>query len=141
MNVSFSVAPECILRENPSYPGGQWLPGANVNPAKNCLNLKRNRTLDDIAVLWRDEGDDELPLQKMTLKELRSRVWYGVFDSLYKFVSVLVSSEYSINVLAFPWVFSFLKIGVDNIFEKPEFIFDIGHAVFSLIVILSWKDV
>ncbi|KAL3512319.1 hypothetical protein ACH5RR_025036 [Cinchona calisaya] len=75
MNISFSVAPECILRENPAYPGGQWLPGAYVNPAKNCLNINRKRTLDDIALLWRNEGDDKLPLQKMTLKELRSRVW------------------------------------------------------------------
>ncbi|KAF3674160.1 hypothetical protein FXO37_06531 [Capsicum annuum] len=34
MNISFSVSPECILRETPLHPGGQWLPGARLNPAK-----------------------------------------------------------------------------------------------------------
>lgn len=74
MNISFSTPPECILRENSSLPGGHWLPGAYVNPAKNCLTLNKKRTLDNIAVLWRDEGDPQLILQKMTVKELRSRV-------------------------------------------------------------------
>ncbi|XP_071903497.1 probable acyl-activating enzyme 17, peroxisomal isoform X2 [Coffea arabica] len=75
MNISFSVSPERILVENSSCPGGQWLPGAYINPAKNCLNVNKKRNLDDVVILWRDEGDDELPLQKMTLMELRSRVW------------------------------------------------------------------
>ncbi|CAK9147864.1 unnamed protein product [Ilex paraguariensis] len=75
MNISFSVSPECILREDPSHPGGQWLPGACLNPAKNCLSLNSKRTLDDIMVISRDEGDDEMPINKMTLKELRSAVW------------------------------------------------------------------
>lgn len=80
MNISFATSPECILRENPSYPGGQWLPGAYVNPAKNCLSLNKKRSLDDSVIVWRDEGDDQLTLQKMTLKELRSRVWYYLVD-------------------------------------------------------------
>ncbi|PSR95738.1 Acyl-activating enzyme 17, peroxisomal like [Actinidia chinensis var. chinensis] len=33
------------------------------------------RTLDDGMVMWRDEGDDKLPVRKMTLKELRTEVW------------------------------------------------------------------
>ncbi|KAM3344573.1 putative acyl-activating enzyme 17, peroxisomal isoform X4 [Capsicum galapagoense] len=74
MNISFSVPPECILRETPSHPGGQWLPGARVNPAKNCLS-KRKRTLSDVAIVWRSEGNDEAPVQKMTLQELRESVW------------------------------------------------------------------
>ncbi|XP_059644423.1 probable acyl-activating enzyme 17, peroxisomal [Cornus florida] len=79
--ISFSVPPQCILTEDPSadsplsHPGGQWLPGAYVNPAKNCLCLNGKRTLDDIMVIWRDEGDEELPINKMTLKELRTEVW------------------------------------------------------------------
>ncbi|KAA8542327.1 hypothetical protein F0562_023537 [Nyssa sinensis] len=81
LSVSFSVPPQCILRDNPSaeshlsHPGGQWLPGAYVNPAKNCLRLNGKRTLDDIMVIWRDEGDDEMPVNKMTLKELWTEVW------------------------------------------------------------------
>ncbi|KAH0710841.1 hypothetical protein KY284_012268 [Solanum tuberosum] len=74
MNISFSVPPECILRESPSHPGGQWLPGARVNPAKNCLSL-RKRTLSDVAIIWRSEGNDEAPVEKMTCQELRESVW------------------------------------------------------------------
>ncbi|CAL5372133.1 unnamed protein product [Camellia sinensis] len=75
ISVSFSVPPQCILRENQSHPGGQWLPGAHLNPAKNCLSLNGKKTLDDIMVIWRDEGDDKMPVNKMTLKELRTEVW------------------------------------------------------------------
>lgn len=81
MNISFSVPPQCILLENSSgeSPGGQWLPGAYVNPAKNCLSLNCKRTLDDTVIRWRDEGSDELPLSSMTLDELRTEVWYAAF--------------------------------------------------------------
>ncbi|XP_031276844.1 probable acyl-activating enzyme 17, peroxisomal [Pistacia vera] len=78
MNISFSVPPQCILRENAygvANPGGQWLPGAYLNPAKNCLSLKSGRSLDDIVIRWRDEGDDNLPVKSMNLKELRTEVW------------------------------------------------------------------
>ncbi|XP_015061228.1 probable acyl-activating enzyme 17, peroxisomal [Solanum pennellii] len=74
MNISFSVPPECILRESPSHPGGQWLPGSRANPAKNCLSL-RKRTLSDVAIIWRSEGNDEAPVEKMTCQELRESVW------------------------------------------------------------------
>ncbi|XP_031104945.1 probable acyl-activating enzyme 17, peroxisomal [Ipomoea triloba] len=75
MNVSFSILPECILREDQSHPGGQWLPGAHLNPARHCLSPNRDRNLNDIVLIWRNEGDDEAPVEKMTLKELRSEVW------------------------------------------------------------------
>lgn len=76
MNVSFSVPPQCILRETPSQPGGQWLPGAYLNPAKNCLLLNGKRSLNDTVIIYRDEGDDEAPVKRLTLKELQSAVWY-----------------------------------------------------------------
>ena len=85
MSVSFSLPPQCILRENPSHPGGQWLPGAHLNPAKNCLSLNGKRTLDDGMVMWRDEGDDKLPVRKMTLKELCTEVWYDSFHVSHSF--------------------------------------------------------
>ncbi|PIA63416.1 hypothetical protein AQUCO_00201036v1 [Aquilegia coerulea] len=81
MNVSFSVPPSCILYEysseegHPSYPGGQWLPGALLNSAENCLSVNSKRSLGDVVVKWRDEGDDEVPVKNMTLKELREEVW------------------------------------------------------------------
>ncbi|EXC25137.1 putative acyl-activating enzyme 17 [Morus notabilis] len=81
MNVSFSNPPECIFHENVpgggqvSHPGGQWLPGAYVNPAMNCLSVNSKRSLDDASIVWRDEGKDDLPVNTMTLEELRSEVW------------------------------------------------------------------
>ncbi|KAJ6291039.1 hypothetical protein OIU77_005054, partial [Salix suchowensis] len=75
MSISFSVSPHCILSENTSRPGGQWLPGAYVNPAKTCLTVNCKRTLDDVVVRWRDEGNDDMPVSSMTLEELRSEVW------------------------------------------------------------------
>ncbi|XP_047327010.1 probable acyl-activating enzyme 17, peroxisomal isoform X2 [Impatiens glandulifera] len=75
MNVQFAVPPYCILQESPSQPGGVWLPGSRLNPAKNCLNLNSKRDLDSIMIVWRNEGDDETPIQKMTLKELQLEVW------------------------------------------------------------------
>ncbi|XP_057738391.1 probable acyl-activating enzyme 17, peroxisomal [Arachis stenosperma] len=81
MNISFSTPPECILRENLlgesslSHPGGQWLPGASINPAKNCLVENAKRSLNDTAIIWRDEHHEDLPVQRMTFKELQEEVW------------------------------------------------------------------
>ncbi|KAH8487186.1 hypothetical protein H0E87_025960 [Populus deltoides] len=81
MSISFSVPPHCILSENTSResslenPGGQWLPGAYVNPAKTCLTLNCKRNLDDVVIRWRDEGNDDMPVSSLTLEELRSEVW------------------------------------------------------------------
>ncbi|CAM8982222.1 unnamed protein product [Rhodiola kirilowii] len=75
MCISFSVPPRHILVESPLHPGGQWLPGAFVNPAKNCLTLNPKRDLNDVVVIWRDEGNDDLPVNRMTLREFREDVW------------------------------------------------------------------
>ncbi|RDX75985.1 putative acyl-activating enzyme 17, peroxisomal [Mucuna pruriens] len=81
MNISFSKPPECIIRDSPpgegplSHPSGQWLPGASINPAQNCLNVNGKRGLNDTVIIWRDEQHDDLPLQRMTLEELREEVW------------------------------------------------------------------
>lgn len=75
MNISFSVPPECILREDPTHPGGHWLPEAHTNPATNCLCLNGKRNPDDIALIWQDGGADKVPVKKMTFRELRSAVW------------------------------------------------------------------
>ncbi|KAL2935726.1 putative acyl-activating enzyme 17 peroxisomal [Bienertia sinuspersici] len=75
MGLSFTKPPHCILYENSSRPGGQWLPGCSLNPAEICLSLNAKRNLDSIAVLWRNEGEDHMPVNKMTLEELRREVW------------------------------------------------------------------
>lgn len=75
MGITFSVQPSCILRENDAYPGGEWLPGAVLNAAANCLTAKPGRSSDDVAIVWRDEGKDSEPLNFVTLEELRKKVW------------------------------------------------------------------
>ncbi|KAK9107209.1 hypothetical protein Syun_023220 [Stephania yunnanensis] len=81
MDISFSVPPSCVLCESSSldgclaHPGGQWLPGAYLNSARNCLSVSSKRNKDDVMVIWRNEGDDDLPLNHMTLAQLRKEVW------------------------------------------------------------------
>ncbi|PWA74948.1 acyl-activating enzyme 17 [Artemisia annua] len=85
MNISFSVPPKRILVDDPSqesqlsHPGGQWLPGAYVNPARDCLSLGSKRNLNDVAVIWRDEGSDQIPVKRMTVRKLRSEVWLAAY--------------------------------------------------------------
>uniref|UniRef100_A0A0E0M0Q0 4-coumarate--CoA ligase n=1 Tax=Oryza punctata TaxID=4537 RepID=A0A0E0M0Q0_ORYPU len=74
MGITFSVEPSCILRENDAYPGGEWLPGAVLNAAANCLIAKPGRNSDDVAIVWRDEGKDSEPLNFVALEELRKKV-------------------------------------------------------------------
>ncbi|RLM74247.1 putative acyl-activating enzyme 17, peroxisomal [Panicum miliaceum] len=74
MGVEFSVEPSCIWRESGVYPGGEWLPGAELNAAANCLRAKPGRSSEDVAIVWRDEGKDSEPLNFMTLEELRKKV-------------------------------------------------------------------
>ena len=75
MAITFSVEPSCILRDSDAYPGGEWLPGAVLNAAANCLTAKPGRTSSDVAIVWRDEGKDSEPLNFVTVEELRKKVW------------------------------------------------------------------
>ncbi|KAJ4730998.1 Acetyl-coenzyme A synthetase [Rhynchospora pubera] len=74
MEIKFSSKSSCILCEDASYPGGKWLCGAFLNSASNCLNVKKGGSFDDAALVWRDEGCDDMPLNFMTLKELKAQV-------------------------------------------------------------------
>ncbi|VAI17801.1 unnamed protein product [Triticum turgidum subsp. durum] len=74
MAITFSVEPCCILRDSDAYPGGEWLPGAVLNAAANCLTAKPGRTSSDVAIVWRDEGKDSEPLNFVTVEELRTKV-------------------------------------------------------------------
>nr|CAB3456964.1 unnamed protein product [Digitaria exilis] len=82
MGVEFSVMPSCIWRESDVYPGGEWLPGAELNAAANCLSAKPGRSSEDVAIVWRDEGKDSEPPNFMTLEELRKKVCSLVANAL-----------------------------------------------------------
>eukprot|EP00249_Psilotum_nudum_P009707 c22108_g1_i1 orf=499-2703(-) len=74
LSLHFHVQPRCIFdNTNKTRPGGTWLPGAVINTAESCLLPKasRGKTDDTKAIVWRDEGCDDSPLQSMTLAELR----------------------------------------------------------------------
>ncbi|XP_020580354.1 probable acyl-activating enzyme 17, peroxisomal [Phalaenopsis equestris] len=75
MRIFFYEPPSQIVREHTSYPGGQWLPGATINAAANCLHADDKKSPNDVVIIWKDEESDSLPVQKMTLKELQAEVW------------------------------------------------------------------
>ncbi|PKA65815.1 putative acyl-activating enzyme 17, peroxisomal [Apostasia shenzhenica] len=75
MCISFFKPPSHIVGEHASYPGGQWLTGASINAAANCLCVSNKKGPNDIVLLWRDEEDDYLPVQSMTLKDLQVDIW------------------------------------------------------------------
>uniref|UniRef100_A0A804LPN5 Uncharacterized protein n=1 Tax=Zea mays TaxID=4577 RepID=A0A804LPN5_MAIZE len=96
MGIQFSVEPSCIWRENTAYPDGEWLPGAELNAAANCLTAKPGRSSDGPAIVWRDEGKDSDPLNFMSLEELRKKVWAENYTAVnqpaYAFTNILFSS-------------------------------------------------
>lgn len=98
MEIKFSTKASCILCENACYPGGQWLCGAFLNSASNCLKVKNGGSSDDVAVVWRDEGCDDMPLNIMTLKELKAQVWYLLFLSLYIMSMIFLIFSFKIIV-------------------------------------------
>lgn len=76
LSLVFRSPPRCILDK--SKPGGTWLPDAVLNIAECCLMpLNHPKKEDDsLALVWRDEGSDDSPVNRMTLKELRQRGMY-----------------------------------------------------------------
>ncbi|KAL6341149.1 hypothetical protein AAG906_032265 [Vitis piasezkii] len=77
LSVLFHRAPRCILdTTDKSKHGGTWLPGAVLNIAECCLlPVSYPRKHDNsLAVVWRDEGNDDSPVNRLTLKELREQV-------------------------------------------------------------------
>ncbi|KAF8669190.1 hypothetical protein HU200_051520 [Digitaria exilis] len=75
--LKFQQEPKSILSTSDrSKKGGEWLQGALLNIAECCLIPcpSLNRTDDSTAIVWRDEGRDDCPVNRMSLKELRSQV-------------------------------------------------------------------
>ncbi|KAH1107964.1 hypothetical protein J1N35_011732 [Gossypium stocksii] len=74
LSVVFHKSPSCILdNSNKLKPSGAWLPGAVLNIAKCSLLPSTHPTKEDncCALVWREEGRDDLDVNRMTLKELR----------------------------------------------------------------------
>ncbi|GAQ91495.1 acyl-activating enzyme [Klebsormidium nitens] len=69
LGIRFHKPPTKVLESN-SY-GGTWLRGAELNVAECCL-VRGQDIMAEVALIWRDEGNDEAPLQTMTLGALRA---------------------------------------------------------------------
>lgn len=77
LSVSFHEAPKSILDiTDKSKSGGSWFPGAVLNVAECCLFPGHfpKRTDASIAMVWRDEGFDDGPLNYLSIKEFREQV-------------------------------------------------------------------
>ncbi|XP_018448234.1 probable acyl-activating enzyme 18, peroxisomal [Raphanus sativus] len=74
LSLVYHTPPRCILEK--SRPEGTWLPDAVLNIAECCLmpSSHSQREDDSLAVVWRDEGSDDAPINRMTFRELRQRV-------------------------------------------------------------------
>ncbi|XP_020184832.1 probable CoA ligase CCL12 isoform X2 [Aegilops tauschii subsp. strangulata] len=77
LSIKFVREPTSILdAPDKSKKGGTWFPGAVLNIAECCLLPwpSQNKTDDSTAIVWRDEGFDDYPVNRMSLKELRTQV-------------------------------------------------------------------
>ncbi|KAM3207314.1 hypothetical protein ACQJBY_062493 [Aegilops geniculata] len=77
LSVKFVREPKTILdASDKAKKGGSWFPGAVLNIAECCLLPwpSQNRTYDSTAIVWRDEGFGDYPMNRMSLKELRTQV-------------------------------------------------------------------
>lgn len=80
LSVWFREAPRRILDDtDSSKPGGTWFPGALLNISECCLlPTSYPRKMDNsLAIVWREEGADDLPVCQLTLKQLREQVMYA----------------------------------------------------------------
>lgn len=81
LSVIFREPPRCIVdTTDKTKHGGSWLPGSVLNIAECCLVPMNHPSKQDgsLAVVWRDEGSDDSPVNQMTLKELREQVMYAL---------------------------------------------------------------
>ncbi|XP_078180968.1 acyl-activating enzyme 18 isoform X1 [Carex rostrata] len=77
LSVKFQHPPKCILdRSLKSKEGGLWFPGGVLNIAECCIYPVpfQNKTDSSVAIIWRDEGFDDLPVNYVSVKELREQV-------------------------------------------------------------------
>ncbi|KAJ1701100.1 hypothetical protein LUZ63_000879 [Rhynchospora breviuscula] len=89
LSVKFQHPPKCILdRSDKSKEGGSWFPGAVLNIAECCIYPVpfQNKTDNSVAIIWRDEGFDDLPVNYVSVKELREQVMMvaNALDTLFE---------------------------------------------------------
>ena len=85
LSIKFVREPKTILdASDKSMKGGSWFPGAMLNIAECCLLPwpSQNRTDDSMAIVWRDEGFGDYPVNHMSLKELGTQVMYVFLNKL-----------------------------------------------------------
>lgn len=84
--VRFHEPPKAILDTSDKSKGGvTWFPGAVLNISECCLlpSHSPKRTDESMAIIWRDEGLDDSPVNCLSLKELRDQVMYVAFASFF----------------------------------------------------------
>ncbi|KAJ3670183.1 hypothetical protein LUZ60_010507 [Juncus effusus] len=77
LSINFQTPPKCILdKSDKSKSGGAWFPDAVLNIAECCISPveHQNKRDDSVAIVWRDEGLDDLKVNCMSVKELRDEV-------------------------------------------------------------------
>ncbi|XP_027157961.1 probable acyl-activating enzyme 18, peroxisomal [Coffea eugenioides] len=77
LSIKFLKAPDCILdTSDESKHGGKWFPSSVLNIAECCLipSSCPKKEDDSLAIIWRNEGCDDLDVSQMTLRELRELV-------------------------------------------------------------------
>ncbi|ONK65596.1 uncharacterized protein A4U43_C07F38710 [Asparagus officinalis] len=77
LSVVFREPPKAILdTSDRSNVGGTWFPGGIMNIAECCLlpGSLPKKTDDGVAIIWRNEGFDDDPVNYLTYKELRDQV-------------------------------------------------------------------
>ncbi|XP_058073804.1 probable CoA ligase CCL12 isoform X2 [Magnolia sinica] len=77
ISVVFHEDPKCIMDTgDKSEHRGVWFPGAVLNIAECCLLPMNspNKQDDSVAIVWRDEGHDDSPVNHISLREMREQV-------------------------------------------------------------------
>ncbi|KAG9456399.1 hypothetical protein H6P81_000907 [Aristolochia fimbriata] len=77
LSIAFREGPKCILdNTDRSKHCGSWFPGSSLNIAECCLLSSKYpyKQDDTVAVIWRNEGEDDFPVNKLQLKDLREQV-------------------------------------------------------------------
>lgn len=80
LSVVFHEDPNSVLDiSDNSKTSGAWFPGAVFNIAECCLLPVdfQKKTDQSAAIVWRDEGFDDSPINYLSMKELRNQVMYS----------------------------------------------------------------
>lgn len=85
LSVVFQSTPTTILdTSDNSNASGTWFPGAVLNIAECCIRPVdfQKKTDESAAILWRNEGFDDFPINYLSLKDLRNQVMYDILPQI-----------------------------------------------------------